>query len=623
MVKREGILIVGMHRSGTSAIAGTLSKLGIDFGKKIMPSTPENPSGFFENMFFYRTNEDILRHLKSSWDDLNELPLDWEKRKTLIKYKNQIKDIIRTEFKDLELFGIKDPRLSLLLPIYEEAFKDLEITPKYIIIERKDIEIAKSLKKRDGFSPKHSLLLIRKYKDNIKKYMAKRKHITIKFDDLISDQNRIIRELGEYLSLKNIRSTMKKNVKDFLTPELKHHTLSEFEYIKELAEQIEEKDKEIENKDKQIKDKDKEIENKDKQIKDKDNEIENKDKQIKDKDKKIENKENHRLVLENTIQVYANSTSWKMTAPFRNIHSTLFGTTRKATKESTQIDSCKSGVIKIDKKPIKKENKVLIIGIAKTGTTALFYSIKNSMPANTKCFFEPKKEINYSSIKKPVLVKCLFDLKFDPKIIAQFDKVILIIRDPRDCMISTLLYSGSFRFNNYYTEKNKKEIIKSIEMLRKKEDNPYKISLISLLKQIFNQSEKETLTRMKKKLTTLIPKNIEKQSFIIKYEDFVENKIEKLEKYLKLKLDKDVPVDNIFKRVVRTKGKSSWRNWFTEEDVKKFKPLFKEFMLHYGYDFGDWELNKSPKINPEHCSKYFLRILNEKRLKKKLKPIKT
>jgi len=74
----------------------------------------------------------------------------------------------------------------------------------------------------------------------------------------------------------------------------------------------------------------------------------------------------HKLTLENAIQVYSNSKSWKMTAPLRKIHSKLFGTAHKAIKVSTQIvgckpnainDNCESRIIKIDKGPIKKEIK--------------------------------------------------------------------------------------------------------------------------------------------------------------------------------------------------------------------------------------------------------------------------
>lgn len=74
----DGILVLGMHRSGTSAIAGVLSKLGVDFGDSLLPGIAGvNDKGFFEHTDVIDLNEDLLAHMERTWLDLDPMPADW------------------------------------------------------------------------------------------------------------------------------------------------------------------------------------------------------------------------------------------------------------------------------------------------------------------------------------------------------------------------------------------------------------------------------------------------------------------------------------------------------------------------------------------------------------------
>jgi hypothetical protein len=56
--------------------------------------------------------------------------------------------------------------------------------------------------------------------------------------------------------------------------------------------------------------------------------------------------------------------------------------------------------------------------------------------------------------------------------------------------------------------------------------------------------------------------------------------------------------------VVRKKIDGDWRIWFTEEDVRLFKPAFGAYMEVMGYDLNDWRLDPNPVIEPEYSSVY-------------------
>lgn len=57
------LIVLGMHRSGTSAIAGFLNKLGITLGSNLMMPTEYNEKGYFENWYIFRANVNIMQTL--------------------------------------------------------------------------------------------------------------------------------------------------------------------------------------------------------------------------------------------------------------------------------------------------------------------------------------------------------------------------------------------------------------------------------------------------------------------------------------------------------------------------------------------------------------------------------
>ena len=79
--------MLGMHRSGTSALAGALHLTGFDLGQNIMPPADENPKGFFENQHIVDLNDRILEELFTFWNETFFLPEEWWKEKKFEPYK--------------------------------------------------------------------------------------------------------------------------------------------------------------------------------------------------------------------------------------------------------------------------------------------------------------------------------------------------------------------------------------------------------------------------------------------------------------------------------------------------------------------------------------------------------
>ena len=154
------IFVLGMHRSGTSALAGLLHNLGFYAGSQLLPPRPDNLKGFFENEKVIALNDRILWYLNSNWDTPNLSP------NILIDSLNQpsIESEIQLCLEEYLSSGnaslmIKDPRISLLFPIWNKVLLDQNIRPKIIICVRHPLDVAKSLHKRNAFSEAKSLLL--------------------------------------------------------------------------------------------------------------------------------------------------------------------------------------------------------------------------------------------------------------------------------------------------------------------------------------------------------------------------------------------------------------------------------------------------------------------------------
>lgn len=268
----------------------------------------------------------------------------------------------------------------------------------------------------------------------------------------------------------------------------------------------------------------------------------------------------------------------------------------------------------------KNRHRIIIFGLVKTGTTALFYKIRKSLPYDTVEFFEPKTYINSPADKNiSMLAKVLVNQRNykDYLNCNQFDKKVMLIRDPRDRIISVLIYSVIH--SDFYNDEGKMNIF--IDRLRQKENDPLSVSVrdLLILKRQLRSVEipeniGEKIGDMFKKMSLSQIEFQEKTRnvFLFKYEDMIDKKLSGLEKYLGITLTVESDVPRNLDRVVSTKGYGNWRNWFTREDVEFFKPIVKDHMEKYGYDFDDWKLNENPKILPEHCSEYIERIVKEK-----------
>lgn len=158
-LERQALMVMGMHRSGTSALAGLLSALGCDGPATPMKANESNPKGYFESSRLMVLHDEILLSAGSSWRDYRPFPQSWLKSPKAQEYRGKLRALIEAEYGDSSFFVVKDPRICRFLPLWTDTLLSMKIQPLAIMTHRNPIEVARSLVARENYPLDYGLLL--------------------------------------------------------------------------------------------------------------------------------------------------------------------------------------------------------------------------------------------------------------------------------------------------------------------------------------------------------------------------------------------------------------------------------------------------------------------------------
>ena len=180
---KEALLVFGMHRCGTSLTANILNNVGYDVGTKQMKEDRHfNPNSFYENTEIYKLNENILENNNISWHSLNLLHSSFKNFKISRIDEQNLENIILEEFNTNRIL-IKDPRLSILLPLYTKVLSKLNYKIKCIICFRAPQQVALSLNNRDLIDFNSGVLLYCIYLTYAELYSRDYNRVFIEYGD--------------------------------------------------------------------------------------------------------------------------------------------------------------------------------------------------------------------------------------------------------------------------------------------------------------------------------------------------------------------------------------------------------------------------------------------------------
>ncbi len=199
------IIVLGMHRSGTSLLAGALYNLGIFMGEdqNLMPAQEDvNAKGFWEHEGIVAIHDEIYRVLGSHWSQIAALPDGWVDYEQIAPFRSELLKIITTEFFGKGLWGFKDPRVCRLLPLWHSIFAELGVRPKFILLSRHPFEVAASLTKRDSdLSWGYSLFLWLRHTLEAEEYSKSFDRSWLTYEALNQDWRTEIKRVGQDLNI--------------------------------------------------------------------------------------------------------------------------------------------------------------------------------------------------------------------------------------------------------------------------------------------------------------------------------------------------------------------------------------------------------------------------------------
>ena len=158
-VKATAVGILGMHRSGTSLVTRVVNLLGAYIGEEaeLFLSKPDNPMGNCEHYAINAIHDRILEALGRTWDTTLPLPPNWHYSSDIAPFRDELTELIESRFAKRPLWAWKDPRASILLPLWRDVLGKLQIEPRFLLVYRNPLDVARSLLTRDGLSKDESL----------------------------------------------------------------------------------------------------------------------------------------------------------------------------------------------------------------------------------------------------------------------------------------------------------------------------------------------------------------------------------------------------------------------------------------------------------------------------------
>ena len=140
-----------------------LHACGLYLGPKeeLMPAQVDNPDGFWEHLGFVALNDELLSELGGAWD----LPPKRDEnfahaRLDPLRMKARL---LVEKFDSAGLWGWKDPRNSLTLPFWQNLLPGM----RTLIMVRNPLEVAHSMKERNGTSYSFGLRLWEIYNQHV------------------------------------------------------------------------------------------------------------------------------------------------------------------------------------------------------------------------------------------------------------------------------------------------------------------------------------------------------------------------------------------------------------------------------------------------------------------------
>ncbi len=226
------VIVLGMHRSGSSAVTELLTSYGLHLGNSedTLGKSIQNERGFWERKDARDLNDDILFSQYCDWDCISNFScnniIDSE-REELVNRARNIHGYLSNN--NSRSYVLKEPRQCLTHSIWDEAIKG-----NYLIlyIFRDPNEVAKSLVKRNNMTMEHALSLWLNYNISALSSIGSKPVIFVSYNELSRDPIGKAQNIFKFLKHYKLNVEMPDDdrINEIIDPRLKHHNISNFNH---------------------------------------------------------------------------------------------------------------------------------------------------------------------------------------------------------------------------------------------------------------------------------------------------------------------------------------------------------------------------------------------------------
>jgi hypothetical protein len=221
----RAIMVLGMHRNGTSVLTRGLNALGVHLGTDFLEANYANPTGYWENRVIVDINDRVLESLGMTWNSISIIRNGEWKDPALESLSREAAEYLKGHFSNHSLWGFKDPRAFRLLPFWRSIFHSLEVNDSYLVVIRNPLSVADSLRKRDGMTVVDSCLLWLLYMVPNLKRIRGRPFVVVDYDLLMDDPRKQLERIGKHLDIPSSEKTpseIEHFASHLLDPDLRH-----------------------------------------------------------------------------------------------------------------------------------------------------------------------------------------------------------------------------------------------------------------------------------------------------------------------------------------------------------------------------------------------------------------
>jgi hypothetical protein len=230
--RQTAIIVVGVGRSGTSAITRGVQALGVELGDHLRPAGGKNPTGFFEDQDLLAINRRVKRLLHIRGDSVRLIGSDEWDAPAMRSLQQEAIETVRRRFGQYALWGYKYARTLRLLPFWREVFAAVHLDVRYVVALRNPLSVARSRAQLDpqrGTQEQSDL----EWLVNVVPYFRElrgRPFVVADYDLVLADPGPQLRRIAAALALpvtEQIDDAIEAYAGQFLRPGMRHSVFSE------------------------------------------------------------------------------------------------------------------------------------------------------------------------------------------------------------------------------------------------------------------------------------------------------------------------------------------------------------------------------------------------------------